>query len=81
MLRPRKLPPPTDFTVGDKLRLVLSVVMIALGIVLFWRLLPLGLTVPAVLVCVAFVSLGIYRLWLGYTRWKEYVRLQETKGS
>ncbi len=81
MLRPRKLPPPTAFTFGDKMRLLLSVMMIALGVVLFARVLPLGLNVPALLVCAAFIGFGVYRLGLGYTRWKDYTQSRQTKGN
>ncbi len=81
MLRSRKLPPPTAFTPGDKVRLLLSAAMLALGGVLFWRMLPLGINLQTILVCAAFIGFGIYRLRLGYARWKEYAARQQTKGN
>ncbi len=79
MARGRKLPPPTAFTLGDKLHLATGACILLLGLVLLWRLLPLGLTLQGVIVCLAFVGFGVYRLGLGYMRLKEYDRLREFK--
>ncbi len=79
MLRRRRLLPPAQFTLADKVRLVLGVVILMLGIVLLWRMLPLGLTPQALVVCAAFIGFGSYRLWLGYTRLREYYQEQATK--
>lgn len=72
MFHRHTLPPPTDFTFGDKLRLVLGAMMLLLGIVILWRTLPIAFSLQAVLVSSLFILFGVYRLWLGYKRWKEW---------
>ncbi len=79
MLRRRRILPPTQFTLADKVRLAMGVVILTLGIVLLWRMLPLGLTPPALVVCAAFIGFGSYRLWLGYTRLSDYYQGRATK--
>lgn len=79
MLRRHRLLPPAQFTLGDKVRLALGVVILVLGIVLPWRMLPLGLTPQALVVSAAFIGFGLFRLWLGYTRLREYYQGQKTK--
>ena len=81
MVGGRKLPPPTAFTLGDKVRLATGAFILLLGLVLLGRLLPLGLTPQAILVCAAFIGFGVYRLGLGLSRWKEYARLQGPRGK
>lgn len=76
MARGQKLPPPTAFTPGDKLRLASGALILLLGLVLLWRFLPLGLTLQMILVCGAFIGFGVYRLGLGYTRWRTYTRVR-----
>jgi hypothetical protein len=71
MVRQQKLLPPTQFTLGDKVRLAMGVLILLLGIALFWRTLPLGVSPQAILVSGAFIGFGVYRLWLGYTRLKQ----------
>jgi uncharacterized membrane protein HdeD (DUF308 family) len=71
-MRNRNLPPPTQFTLGDKYRIVLGVVAILLGIVILWRTGPVAISPPAILVGAAFIGFGVYRLWLGYTRIKQW---------
>jgi len=72
MLHKPNLPPPTQFTFGDKLRIALGGVILLLGVVVLWRTMPLGITPQAMVVGVAFIGFGVYRLWLGYTRLKEW---------
>ncbi len=72
MFHKHRLPPPTNFTLGDKLRLALGGVMILLGIVVLWRTLPIAFSLQAILVSALFIAFGTYRLWLGYTRWKAW---------
>ncbi len=79
MLRRHRLLPATQFTLGDKVRLALGVVILVLGIVLLWRVLPLGLTPQALAVSAAFIGFGLFRLWLGYTRLRVYYQGQKTK--
>ena len=70
-MRFRKLPPPTKFTIIDKYKLVLGVIAIALGVVILWRTIPVAISPPALMIGIAFIGFGIYRLWLGYTRIKQ----------
>jgi uncharacterized membrane protein HdeD (DUF308 family) len=79
MVRRHRLSPPSQFTLGDKLRLVMGTLILLLGFTLLWRTLPLGLTPQALVVGAAFIGFGVYRLWLGYTRLREYFRWQATK--
>jgi len=70
-MRNRNLPPPTQFTLGDKYRLALGVVAIVLGGVILWRTVPIAISPPAILIGLAFIGFGVYRLWLGYTRLRQ----------
>ena len=72
MMRRQKLAPPRQFTLGDKLRLGLGMVILVLGIVILWRMLPYGLTPQSIVVGAAFIGFGVYRLGLGYTRLKQF---------
>ncbi len=67
----RNLPPPVQFTWGDKYRIVLAVIMIVLGLVILWRTLPIAISPPALLIGFGFIGFGIYRLWLAYTRLRQ----------
>jgi uncharacterized membrane protein HdeD (DUF308 family) len=67
----RKLPPPTKFTITDKYKLLLGVIAIVLGAVILWRAVEIAMSVPALMVSIAFIGFGSYRLWLGYTRLKQ----------
>ena len=67
----RKLPPPTKFAIIDKYKLVLGVIAIALGVVILWRTIPVAVSPPALMIGIAFIGFGVYRLWLGYTRIKQ----------
>lgn len=71
MRRPN-LPPPIAFTFGDKMRIALGGLILGLGIVILWRTLPLGVTPQGIVVGMAFIGFGVYRLWLGYTRLKQW---------
>ena len=67
----RKLPPPTKFTMTDKYKLVLGVLALVLGVVILWRTITIAVTPPALMIGIAFIGFGVYRLWLGYTRLKQ----------
>lgn len=69
-MRRQTLPPPTEFTLGDKMRLALGALTTVLGIVILWRTLPIAFSAQTFAVSFAFIGFGLYRLWLGYTRWK-----------
>ncbi len=79
MLRRHRVIPASQFTLGDKVRLVMGTIILILGIALLWRTLPLGVSPQALLVSAAFIGFGTYRLWLGYTRLRQYSRSQATK--
>ncbi len=68
----KSLPPPVAFTWGDKIRLLMSVLILVLGIVLLWRTLPIAFTPQAVLIGAAFIGFGVYRLWLAATRLRQW---------
>ncbi len=70
-MRFRNLPPPTQFTSSDKYRLVLGVAATLLGIVILWRTLSIAISPPAILIGLAFICFGVYRLWLVWTRLKQ----------
>jgi hypothetical protein len=72
MMRRPSLPPPTQFTFGDKMRIALGALILLLGIVILWRTLPLGVTLQGIVVGLAFIGFGVYRWWLGYTRLKQW---------
>ncbi len=72
MMRKASLPPPTQFTFGDKLRIALGAIILVLGVVILWRTLPFGAMPQAIVVGLAFIGFGVYRLWLGYNRLKEW---------
>lgn len=72
MVRRHILPPPTDFTFGDKLRLAFGALTILLGLLILWRTLPIAFSLQALLVSALFIFFGVYRLWLGFKRLKEW---------
>ncbi|MDE3090003.1 MAG: hypothetical protein KGJ80_11535 [Chloroflexota bacterium] len=72
MMRRPNLPPPTAFTFSDKMRIALGALILLLGIVILWRTLPLGVTPQGIVVGMAFIGFGVYRLWLGYSRLKRW---------
>ena len=71
-MRRHTLPPPTQFTLADKYRIALGAVAIVLGVVILWRTVSIAISPPAILVGLAFVGFGVYRVWLGYTRLKQW---------
>ncbi len=66
------LPPPAQFTLGDKYRIALGALALLLGLVILWRTLWVAMSPPAILIGLAFIGLGVHRLWLGYTRVKQW---------
>ena len=75
------LPPPTQFTRGDKARLASGGVIFVLGVVILWRTLPLGVTLQAIIIGLAFIGFGAYRLWLGYSRLKQWKKMESESGG
>lgn len=53
---------PPRYTAADAYRTLTSVLMVAMGIVILARTLPLGLHLQALLVGFGFLGLGAYRL-------------------
>ena len=80
-MRKQTFPPPTEFTKGDKARLVSGGVIFVLGVVILWRTLPVGITLQAIVVGLAFIGFGAYRLWLGYTRLKQWKKMRNENGG
>jgi thiol:disulfide interchange protein len=73
-MSPRRLvPPPEQATWMDAYRFGLGFLMLALGIVIFARALSANtLSAPAILMSVAFVGFGIYRIYVGIVRYRMY---------
>lgn len=70
----RSVPPPGKVTWADRYRLGLGVLMVALGITFLGRCIAAGIiTLPAMLMSTAFVALGVYRLYAGIVRYRQYV--------
>jgi uncharacterized membrane protein len=67
----RKLLPPTQFTLGDKYRLMLATLSIVLGSIILARTIPIAISPPAIVLGLAFIGFGAYRWWLGLTRLKQ----------
>jgi uncharacterized membrane protein HdeD (DUF308 family) len=55
----------------DKYKLVLGAFALVLGVVILWRTIAIAVTPPALMIGIAFIGFGVYRLWLGYTRLKQ----------
>jgi uncharacterized membrane protein HdeD (DUF308 family) len=68
----RKLPPPTKFTITDKYKLLLGLIALILGVVILWQTVAIAISPPALMIGIAFIGFGVYRLWLGYTRIKQW---------
>jgi hypothetical protein len=70
----RPLPQPEVLTPADVLRLVLALVMIPLGAAIVIRTMSIRPTVLGVLAGFCFMGFGVYRLWLGWSRYRVYRR-------
>ncbi len=69
------IPPPTEATWGDVYRFGLGLLMIPLGITILARTFAAGIfTPPAILLGLAFVAFGIYRVYVGVVRYRMYKR-------
>ncbi len=79
MSRRRLVPPPERATWADLYRIGLGVLMLALGIAILVRTLSAGIFTPAsVLIALAFIGFGLYRLYVGIVRYRLY---RATKGK
>jgi uncharacterized membrane protein AbrB (regulator of aidB expression) len=69
------VPPPSRVTWGDAYRFGLGLLMIPLGITILVRTFSAGIiTLPAVILGLAFVAFGIYRVYVGIVRYQMYKR-------
>ncbi len=69
------VPPPAKATWGDAYRFGLGLLMIPLGITILARSFAAGIfTPPAILLGLAFVAFGIYRVYVGVVRYRMYKR-------
>ena len=80
-MRPRRLvPPPQKATWMDFYRIGLGLLMIPLGITILVRSISAGIvTLPAVLMGLAFIAFGAYRLYVGIVRYRMYRALSDDK--
>ena len=74
----RPLPAPERLTAADVLRVCFGALMIPLGITILVRMSSVAVTPLGVLAGGAFVAFGVYRLWLGWTRYRMY---RQSKGA
>lgn len=69
------VPPPSRATWGDAYRFGLGLLMIPLGITILARTFAAGIFTPAaVLLGLAFIAFGIYRVYVGVVRYRMYKR-------
>jgi len=61
--------PPEKLTAGDVVHIVFGVLMIPLGLIILFRTLTTIRTLTGLLVGIAFVSFGVYRLYMAYIRY------------
>ncbi len=82
MMRRRQLVgPPARATWTDFYRIGLGLLMIPLGITILVRAFVTGVvSPPAILMGLAFIGFGIYRLYVGIVRYRMY-RAQSDKGK
>jgi len=77
----RLVPPPEKATWADAYRVVLGVLMIPLGGVILARTVFAGIATPAAIIMgLAFVGFGVYRVYVGIVRYRMY-RLAPQKGE
>jgi hypothetical protein len=74
----RLVPPPEKATPADIYRLVLGALMIALGIAILVRTVRAGIITPtSILLGLAFIAFGTYRLYVGIVRYRLYRHLSK----
>ena len=80
-MRPRRLvPPPQTATWADAYRTGLGALMLALGVTILVRSISLGvITLPAMIMGLAFIGFGTYRLYVGAVRYRMYRALARGK--
>jgi hypothetical protein len=71
--RRQLVPPPQRATWADAYRFGLGVLMIPLGIAILARAITANIiSPPAVLISLAFIAFGIYRIYVGIVRYRTY---------
>ncbi len=74
----RLVPPPQRATWADGVRFSFGVLMIILGITILVRSILAGIfTPPAILVGLAFLLFGIYRVYVGVVRYRLFRSLKD----
>ncbi len=74
----RRVPPPTQATRADAYRFVLGILMVVVGILILVRTSAEGInTQPALLMSIAFIGFGAYRVYTGIVRYREYRHMKE----
>ncbi len=70
----KQVPPPEQFTLADRYKIVLGALAVVLGLVILIQVLtvPGALSPPGILAGLAFVGFGAYRLWTARTRLQQY---------
>jgi hypothetical protein len=72
------VPPPQKATWMDFYRIGLGLLMIPLGVTILVRSISAGIvTLPAVLMGLAFIAFGAYRLYVGIVRYRMYRALSD----
>jgi hypothetical protein len=80
MPRRRLVGPPERATKADAYRVFLGALMVPLGVVILARSLALGVLSPAsVIMSVAFVGFGVYRVYVGIVRYRMYHEMVEKR--
>ena len=67
------------FTVSDALHIALGVLMVPLGLLILVRTTAIAVTATGVLIGLAFLAFGVYRTWMGLSRYRLY--LQTRRGG
>ncbi len=82
-MRPRRSsPPPQKVTWMDWYRIGLGLLMIPLGVTILARSFSAGVvTPPAILMGLAFIAFGVYRLYVGIVRYRMYRAISEGRGT
>lgn len=74
----RLIPPPAKATWADAYRFGLGLLMIPLGVIILVRTLIAGIYTPtALLLGLAFIAFGSYRLYLGIVRYRMYCAIHK----
>ncbi len=72
----RKLPPPTALTVRDVIQIIFGLIMIPLGLAIFYNTLVRGAAAPGLLIGGAFFGFGLYRTLFAWGRLRWYWNLR-----